>query len=326
MEIEDIVPVRTVQMTLFGTKAEPNIHERNCEVISCSRRTDIPAMHMAEILQTIREKGWTTVANPRNPKQVSKVSLLPNHVKCFAWWSKNYGSFMELYEANKDIIHKYIHIFNFTINSPCELEPGMEMVPLRDRLDQMRFLARTFGPDSVVLRFDPICQWISTDGTKKDNLVAFDTICKAGSDAGIKEIHIAFMRVDSRITARMRSYGLVAISTPMEERREIVAWMASVAWGHGVSLSSCVGDEIIGDYSSISVGASICIDGERINKLLKAAGRPLLSQTTMKKDSGQRAGCRCITSVDIGSYTDLCVNGCVYCYARPQRIPIPHAL
>ena len=319
----------TKQMTLFGTIAKPPSKQKTHEVVSISRRTDVPGMHMDEILQKI-ESGGTTVTNPYNPNQVSTVPLTPDRVKCFAWWSKNYGRLKELYETSehvRELMGRYVHIFNFTINSPCELEPGMYKIPLEQRLEQMRFLARTFGADSVVLRFDPICQWISRDGKQKDNLSHFEEICKAGAKAGVKELHVAFMRVDPRIKTRMRSFGLEAISTPVEERRDIIAWMADVAWKYGSMLSSCVGEEILGDYETkvgekVSVGPSTCVDGARINKLLKAAGRPALSHVAMNKDSGQRGGCHCTQSIDIGSYTDTCEHGCLYCYAKPKTIPI----
>lgn len=314
-----------VQTTLLGAKIKSDVGPkfRTCEVISCSRRTDAPAMRMPVILHAINA-GSIVVSNPRNYSQVFSVPLDPKHVKAFAWWSKNYGPFQQIYCLDpwaRDLLDRYAHIFNFTINTPCELEPGMDRVPLEKRLDQLRWLSQTFGPDSISLRFDPICQWISRDGTRRDNLEAFDHICDAAAACGVTEVHIAFMRVDARINARMRALGLTPITTPMEERIQIVEALATHAHMRGIVLSSCVGEEIIGDYSSdAKVVPSVCIDGNKINRILTRLGRPLLSGDCLKKDPGQRAGCKCTKSIDIGSYTDTCVHGCLYCYARPKQL------
>jgi hypothetical protein len=52
------------------------------DIISCSRRTDIPAFLMDWIIDRI-EIGYVDVVNPFNRKQTSRISLKPEDVKCW---------------------------------------------------------------------------------------------------------------------------------------------------------------------------------------------------------------------------------------------------
>lgn len=54
-------------------------------IISCSRRTDIPAFLMDWVIERINI-GFVDVINPFNRKQISRVSLNPEDVKCWVWW------------------------------------------------------------------------------------------------------------------------------------------------------------------------------------------------------------------------------------------------
>ena len=58
----------------------------------------------------------------------------------------------------------------------------------------------------------------------------------------------------------------------------------------------------------MGIPAGMCIDRELIARL---TGYPISTQ----KDKNQRDVCRCIESIDIGTY-DTCFNGCLYCYAN----------
>lgn len=53
-------------------------------IISCSRRTDIPAFLMDWVMDKIHN-GYVDVINPFNRKQISRVSLSPKDVKCWVW-------------------------------------------------------------------------------------------------------------------------------------------------------------------------------------------------------------------------------------------------
>ena len=73
-------------------------------IISCSRRTDIPAFLMDWVLKRFQE-GFVDVENPFNKKQVSRVSLSPKDVKCIVWWSKNFKEWIENYEKNQELFN-----------------------------------------------------------------------------------------------------------------------------------------------------------------------------------------------------------------------------
>jgi DNA repair photolyase len=58
------------------------------------------------------------------------------------------------------------------------------------------------------------------------------------------------------------------------------------------------------------LGEARCIDAQRLSDV---AERPIPT-----RESGNRPGCRCALSRDIGAY-DTCPHGCVYCYAVADR-------
>jgi hypothetical protein len=57
-------------------------------IISASRRTDIPAFFSEWFMKRI-EEGVVCVADPFNPRQVGRFSLLPDDVDAIVFWSKN---------------------------------------------------------------------------------------------------------------------------------------------------------------------------------------------------------------------------------------------
>eukprot|EP00727_Mastigamoeba_balamuthi_P007561 m51a1_g3425 hypothetical protein (360) ;mRNA; f:606927-608092 len=310
-----------------ASAAASAVRQRACEVVSCSRRTDVPAFHLAWALDRMRA-GHVDVANPRNASQVSRVSLSPADVRCWAWWSKDYSEWLEAWRDAESpegrLLRSYdAHVFNFTINTHCaELEPGVRS-SLEQRLGQLAELAREFGPRSVVLRFDPVVHWrplrAPAGSAVLDNLGSFDRVCEAAAQAGVADVTMAFCLAYPAVRARMRRRGLELVELPPDDRLRLARELARRAAERGVQLRACSQPSLV----SGEVAAACCIDGERIDEALAARGKRPLSAATKKKDPGQRATCRCVKSADIGGYGAqfACRHSCVYCYANPAAVP-----
>ena len=121
-------------------------------IISASRRTDIPALYSKWFMNRIRA-GYCRVPNPRNTKQVSRVSLRPSDVEAIVFWSKNPAPLLpHLRELDSSGFRYY---FQFSLNDyPWALEPNLPS--LSDRTDTFKDLGRILGPSRVVWRYDPI--------------------------------------------------------------------------------------------------------------------------------------------------------------------------
>ena len=103
--------------------------------------------------------------------------------------------------------------------------------------------------------------------------------------------------------------GIELIDPEPGEMAESVARMAEIARVHGLLLHACAQPFLAGP----EVARSSCIDG----RLLQAL-HPRREPASAAKDGSQRRDCGCTESVDIGSYTQTCPHGCVYCYANPR--------
>ena len=62
-------------------------------IISVSRRTDIPAFYGDWFMNRLKE-GFAGVVNPFGGQKYI-VSLKPQDVRCFVFWSKNFTPFLE---------------------------------------------------------------------------------------------------------------------------------------------------------------------------------------------------------------------------------------
>jgi hypothetical protein len=171
------------------------------EIISASRRTDIPAWYTPWFLERIRHQSFE-ITNPFN-RRVRKVHVTPENTHSIVFWSKNFGPFLAL-DAHKILADMGFNLFfNFTVNSESPLlEPRLPA--LETRLDQARYLADRFGPQAVAWRFDPICFYTCGAGPVEDNLTDFPRISRAMADLGIPTCVTSFYDPYRKVAARTK--------------------------------------------------------------------------------------------------------------------------
>jgi len=249
--------------------------------------------------------GYIITSNPRNPRQIYKISLNPNDIKCIVWWSKDYSKWLEYYHNNTELFDKYKHMFNFTITGCDKLEPGVKS-SLDDRLFQLEHLIGLFGVNSIKYRFDPIVYY-KKNNIIKNNLKNFEYIMKYISNLNIKNVIIAFCLKYKTVNSRMVKHGLELIELSVKEKQKKLDVLLEITDKYNLIMEACCDSGITG-YRNI--GQSHCIDQEVIEKLIDS------DLNKNKKDTGQRKECRCVVSRDVGSYFK-CGHGCFYCYANP---------
>ncbi|MDA0702682.1 MAG: DUF1848 family protein, partial [Proteobacteria bacterium] len=176
-------------------------------------------------------------------------------------------------------------------------------------------LARDFGPGRAVWRYDPV---IDTDLTPlpwhEEN---FGWL--AGALAGtVDEVVVSFAHIYKKTKANTdaaaRRHGFAWRDPAEDEKRATIVGLARIAARHGMTLSVCAQPHLLAHLptgpAADSAGAARCVDAVRLSAI---GGHPIAA-----REKGNRRGCACAESRDIGAY-DSCPHGCVYCYAVRHR-------
>ena len=275
-------------------------------VISASRRTDIPAFYMNWFMESLR-KGSFEVENPVSHK-IIRVDSTPKSTAVIVFWSRNYAPLMPRLD---ELLNLYNLWFHFTINTPNKtLEPN---VPNPDiQLAQLRELVKKVETRAITWRFDPIVFW-REKGKLKNNLDGFRYLTHEVSHAGITRCYISFMTHYRKIQRRLQKYPHITfVDPPIEEKVEIILTLHEMARSRGIQLQLCCQPEILKALpeNALILPAS-CVDGKMIGDVYGV-------RVSRARDTGQREGCGCTRSRDIGSYQkQICHYHCLYCYANP---------
>lgn len=275
-------------------------------IVSASRRTDIPAFFSEWFVNRIRA-GFFYRVNPFNAHQVSGFSLKPDDVDAVCFWTKNPRPLM----AHLDEIDRrgFNYYFQFTLNpySPT-FEPHLP--PLAERIATFRELATRIGPQRMVWRYDPV---ILTSATPVEwHLEAVEKIAAQLSGATCRLVfsfYDFYGKGEGRLHAALQGSGITLHDITAAEYANDLQGLAqgfkAVADCHQLRLLSC--SEGL-NLSPLGIEHGACIDGGLIREVFGVA-------PTEKKDKNQRPACRCMESVDMGSY-NTCSFGCAYCYAN----------
>lgn len=269
-------------------------------VLSCSRRTDIPAFYAPWLMNRLRA-GFCHVLNPFGG-QVSRVSTRPEDVTALVFWTRNPGPL----KRHLDELEARGYAFYFTITItgyPAAFEPHSPPAPAAVRTFQ-EFSDR-LSPLRMRWRYDPI---VLSSATPEDyHLRRFDELSKA-LEGYTTHCTFSFVQFYGKTTRSLESAARQAgaeIRRPtLEEQAALARRLAEIASARGMRFASCCADNLTGG----EIVKSRCIDPE----LIRAIAAP--ERAGELKPKPTRPDCGCAASIDTGAY-DTCLFDCAYCYA-----------
>ena len=267
-------------------------------IISASYRTDIPAFYGDWLMNRLRA-GFCRVQNPYGG-QISRVGLGPGDIDGLVLWTKNIGPFLRHLPALAARGLPFVVQHSIT-GSPRELERATP--PIDRVLDSAAHLVNAHGPRALVWRYDPIL--LSSLTPASFHLDNFGRLCE--SLRGLcDEVTVSFLQVYAKSRRHLDEaaarHGFDWRDPPLNDKRALLSSLAPIAQANGMKLSVCAQSELLVPGAI----AARCVDARRLSDI---AGHPLRA-----KARGNRAGCGCAESRDIGAY-DTCPHGCAYCYA-----------
>jgi hypothetical protein len=271
-------------------------------IISCSRRTDIPAVYTSWLMNRLAA-GFCTVPNPMNINQASRVSLQPEDVDVIVFWSKNPAPLIP-YLPELDA-RGYRYYFQFTLNSyDRAIEPNVP--DLATGIEVFRTLSKLIGSDRVIWRYDPIILTGKTDFGYHLERFSFIARALAGFTRRVVVSIVDRYRKNERGFREMDDIGYTIeqdILQP-ETLEPLISRLVDISHQVSLEIQSCA-EEI--DLRPFGVVPGKCIDNTLIERIFGI-------RVSAAKDPTQRPACGCIKSRDIGLY-DTCPAGCRYCYA-----------
>ena len=262
-------------------------------IISCSRRTDIPAFYSDWFMNRIREE-FVLVRNPMNANQVRRISFMLSDVDCIVFWTKDPLPLLDQLHLLKD----YSYYFQFTL-TPYDKDIEPNLTSKTKIIDTFLRLSDKIGAKRVIWRYDPIL--LSKRISSAYHIDHFGNMSRRLSGYANKCI-ISFMDMYRHLQGESAD---LSIRPPDEsEMYTIAREIAYIASGHNIKVETCA-EKI--DLADLGIEHGKCIDDRLITEL---TGMNL----KIAKDKNQRELCGCVASVDIGEY-DTCRHGCCYCYA-----------
>lgn len=271
-------------------------------IVSASYRTDIPALYSAWFLNRFRA-GYARVVNPYGGR-VATVPLRQG-VDGFVFWTRNIAPFAgALAEVRRAGIP---FVIQHTITGyPRALEQGV--IAPAAAVAGMREVARLHGPHTVVWRYDPV---VLSSLTPPDfHRAMFSRLADAVVDV-TDEVVVSFVTPYRKTVANMnaaaRRRGFQWSQPSLEAKRSLLAELAETARDRGLRLVVCAQPDLL----IPGIDAAACIDAARLRRVAASWG---LSIAPASRSRGNRPGCLCHESRDIGAY-ESCPQGCAYCYA-----------
>jgi hypothetical protein len=197
-------------------------------------------------------------------------------------------------------------VVHYTITGyPRAIEPGV--MDWERAVESSREIARRFGPQSVVWRYDPIVSsTLTTESWHGENFARLARALEGATDEAVVSFAHNYLKTKRNMDAAAEANGFAWNDPEAAWKRGMAARLAMIAKRHGMRLTLCSQPE----FAAGEAGEARCIDAARLSRV---AGCDIAA-----KAKGNRPGCACFESRDIGDY-DSCPQGCAYCYAVRGR-------
>jgi|AGTN01.2.fsa_nt_gi Domain of unknown function (DUF1848). len=283
----------------YGEEAGPVI-------VSASYRTDIPAFYGTWFENRFRA-GFAKVANPYG-RQVSKVPLRAG-VDGFVFWTRNARPFAGALDGVRRAGIPFLVSYTVTAY-PRALESSV--IDADHAVADIRALAERFGPRAVVWRYDPIVfSDLTSAGFHRANFARLAEGLAGAVDEAVISFAAIYRKTARNMDAAARAHGFAWGDAPDAEKRALAGELAALAAHFGMRLSVCSQER----YTVSGTSPAFCVDARRLEDVAAHWG---LRRAIAAKVKGNRPGCLCHESRDIGEY-DTCPHGCAYCYAVGSR-------
>jgi len=247
-------------------------------------------------------EGFVEAANPYNPKQIKRVSLLKDDVDAFVFWTRDPKHIL----TNADELTQKgspFYVMVSVTGYPDALEPNQASV--KEVIQSMKELSQKIGHERVIWRYDPIILTdITDDEFHRRNFKEISQDLSGYVKRVIISIYDEYPKAAKRLSELENEGELILMDMNFDNLYGILSDFNKSALAANMEIQSCAEKT---DMSSIGIKPGACIDSALLENIcgLEIKG----------KDINQRPDCLCCKSVDIGAYK-TCEANCVYCYAR----------
>lgn len=253
------------------------------KVISASRREDMPAFHMNELMAKYKAMGDDTF---------------------WVLWTKNPK---KIIDSGMDFKRVALQL-TVTGLGGTDWEPNVPH-PKKVWDDVAILIKQGFNPDLINWRFDPIIRANTDDIRMGANQFSSNHgmtygMAQIAADLGITRCVTSFVTFYGVVKSRWQDWEQSQFTEA--EQIEMTKALKSILNYHKIELYGCVQPHLSG-----LIKPSACIDGKYYESILGL-------DFSADKDKYQRKHCNCTASYDIGKYRK-CAHGCVYCYSRENQ-------
>jgi len=297
-------------------------------IVSASRRTDIPAYYLDWLMGRLAA-GYCLVRSPYDARSSRRVELDPSGVECIVFWTRDPRALASrAREIEAAGFRFYAHVTLCAY--PKAVEPAG--LGIEKGTGALRELADAIGPERALWRYDPV---FVANGLDADfHRAAFERLTSR-LEGSTRRVTLSLLDEYAGTAARLERSGYPGVvfgslrgdfgpnakaarsaeggdaapaapPAPPEPYPELLADLAAMARGRGIEPVACAEPY---DLSPYGIGRSACVDSALVAALRGEA------PADRGRDKGQRPGCLCAPSVDIGAY-GTCPSRCAYCYAN----------